>query len=258
MNQTMEPGKESIGGRTGHDQEIWQRIEKLVGDYHVTVPELLGNFPAYARRIHLSRFLAHYEIFKKIADLPGGIAELGVFRGSSLLTFAKLLEIFNPGDRSRKVIGFDHFQGLNEFTSLDGPAVSEMGKKEGGWSAANYQGELLENIDLFHADSFIPRAKRIEFVNGDIRQSVPEYVSKNPGLRLSLLHFDCDLYEPTLIGLKALYPLVVSGGIVLFDEYGLTEWAGESAAVDEYFAGQSLRISKLPWLSTPGGYVVKP
>ncbi len=255
---TMESGKEGIGNRSSHDQEIWLRIAKLVSDYKVSPQELLANFPAYARRIHLSRFLAHYEIFKQVADLPGCIAELGVFRGSSLLTFAKLLEIFNAGDRARRVIGFDHFEGLQDFSPLDGPIIDQMSKSAGGWSAAGYEGELLENISIFHADSFIPRAKRVEFVNGDIRQSVPDYVAKNPGLRLSLLHFDCDLYEPTMVGLRALYPLVVSGGIVLFDEYGITEWAGESAAVDEYFAGMNLRVKKLPWLSTPGGFIVKP
>ncbi len=119
----MESGKEGIGAGTSHDQEIWARISKLVKDYNVSSQDLLANFPAYARRIHLSRFLAHYEIFKKVIELPGCIAELGVFRGSSMLTFAKLLEIFNPGDRARKVIGFDHFQGLQGFNPLDGENV---------------------------------------------------------------------------------------------------------------------------------------
>lgn len=243
---------------SSHDQEIWQRIESLVSTNEISTREILTNFTAYARRIHLTRFIAHYEIFKKIIDLPGGIAELGVFRGSSFLAFAKMMEIFCPGDRSRKVIGFDHFKGLQDFAEPDGANVESMGKNQGGWSAANYEAELLENISIFEADSFVPRAKRVDIVLGDIRQTVPEYVKTHPGLRLSLLHFDCDLYEPTLIGLKALYPHVVPGGIVLFDEYGITEWAGESAAVDEFFAGQGLRIQKLPLLSSPGGFIIKP
>ncbi len=251
-------GQEGIGQGSPHDRETWERIETLVKQNGITTKDMLVNFTSYIRRIHLTRFITHYEIFKKILDLPGCIAELGVFRGSSLLTFAKLLEIFCPGDRARKAIGFDHFKGLQDFGKQDGANVEDMGKTQGGWSAADYEAELMENISIFHADSFIPRAKRVEMVLGDIRLTVPEYVKANPGLRLSLLHFDCDLYEPTMIGLKALYPLLVPGGVVLFDEYGITEWAGESAAVDEYFSGAGIRIQKMPLLSSPGGYIVKP
>ena len=259
MNSSKgKPGQEGIGNRSSHDQDISNRIEKLVEDNHVSTREILANFGAYVRRIHLTRFIAHYEIFKKIIDLPGGIAELGVFRGSSFLSFAKLLEIFCPGDRSRKAIGFDHFRGLQDFVERDGPKVEGMGKTQGGWSAANYEAELLENISIFEADSFVPRAKRIEMVLGDIRQTIPDYVVQNPGLRLSLIHFDCDLYEPTMVGLNALYPLLVTGGIILFDEYGITEWSGESAAVDEFFRDKGIRIQKLPLLSSPGGFIIKP
>lgn len=254
----MKNGQEGIGKRHSHDREMWERIDKLVTDYKISTEDLLSNFPVYCRRIHLTRFLAHYEIFKLVMDLPGAIVELGVFRGASLLTFAKLMEIFCPGDRSRKVIGFDWFSGLEGFSQRDGPMNASMSKEGGGWGAEAFKSELLEHIDIFHTDSFIPRAKRVEVVVGDILETVPRYVTDNPGLRISLLHFDCDLYEPTCVGLSELYPLVVTGGVVLFDEYGLREWAGESAAVDEFFAGKGVIVKKLPWTSTPGGYVVKP
>ena len=54
----------------------------------------------------------------------------------------------------------------------------------------------------------------------------------NPGVRISLLHFDCDLYRPTITALQCLWDLVVPGGIVAFDEYGIAPWEGESLAVD--------------------------
>ena len=86
---------------------------------------------------------------------------------------------------------------------------------------------------------------------------MPEFVRENPGLRICLLHFDMDLYRPTLVGLQYLWRLVVPGVIVLFDEYGIPPWEGESRAVDEFFADKKVSIKRLEWCPNPGGYVVK-
>ena len=76
-------------------------------------------------------------------------------------------------------------------------------------------------------------------------------------MRISLLHLDVDLYEPTLAALKAFYPLVVPGGLVVFDEYGLVEWPGESKAAEEYFGDKMPRLEKFPFPSLPGGFFKK-
>lgn len=57
--------------------------------------ESLNLFPVYARRQLLKRFLARVELFKITLEVPGDIAELGVFRGFDLMTWANLLEIFS-------------------------------------------------------------------------------------------------------------------------------------------------------------------
>ena len=61
----------------------------------------------------------------------------------------------------------------------------------------------------------------------------------------------------TIVGLEQLWPLVVPGGIVAFDEYGIPPWEGEAKAVDEFFAGQSIELKRFDWCSNPGAYVVK-
>ena len=76
-------------------------------------------------------------------------------------------------------------------------------------------------------------------------------------MRISLLHLDLDLYEPTKVALEYLYPKVVPGGIVLLDEYAMEGFPGESEAVEEYFKGKMPVIRKFPFISTPGGYFVK-
>ena len=96
---------------------------------------------------------------------------------------------------------------------------------------------MLESaISIFDADRFIPIKPRIKLIDGDIEQSVPAFVRDNPGVRFSLVHFDCDLYRPTKIALEALWPHVSRGGVILFDEYAIADWPGETAAVDEFLA----------------------
>lgn len=248
---------ERTGSAFPHDQEMWVDIEEIVKEHEVPLKDVLESFSIYTRRINLTRFLLHYELFKIAKDLPGCIVECGVYRGAGLLTWAKLVEIFCPGDRIKKVLGFDNFKGFERLATQDGMEKPERSKVVGGWNAGVYYEELLKHIDLFHKDSFIPRSKRIELVEGDLSKTAEQYTKENPGLRISLLHLDVDLYEPTLAALKAFYPLVVPGGVVIFDEYGMTEWPGESQAVEEYFGSKMPKLNKFPFASTPGTYIIK-
>ncbi len=90
-----------------------------------------------------------------------------------------------------------------------------------------------------------------------MRETAPRYVADNPGLRVSLLHLDMDLYEPTLAALKAFWPRMLTGAVVLLDEYAIREWPGESEALEEFFEGKPPRIQKFGWASAPGGWFAK-
>ncbi|MEX0775474.1 MAG: TylF/MycF/NovP-related O-methyltransferase [Phycisphaeraceae bacterium] len=243
--------------RYGPDKEIEARLSTLFDKRGIDALEAVNHFPIFARRVHLKKFIAHWELFRQTIDLPGDVVELGVFRGLSLLTFANFLETVNIGDRTKKVWGFDNFAGFGELTKEDGPDYDQSHKRRGGFSPEHYLDELREVIDIFDDDRFVGWKKRVELVIGDIEETVPAFVEKNPGLRISLLHIDCDLYKPTRTALEHLFPLVVRGGIVIFDEYGILEWSGESKAVDEYLTGTSYVIRKFPWQGAPGGYLVK-
>lgn len=245
----------SFDGRTGFVQDLAIDGSLDGALKHLAPSEILKAFPVYARRIHLKRFLAHYELFRRVIDLPGDIAELGVYKGISLMSWANFLEIHNMGDRQKRVWGFDGFEGLPGLSPEDGAMFAEVGKEAGGYLADAAQVERA--IEIFDADRFIPYKPRVVLVKGDICETVPQWVKDNPGVRLKLVHFDCDLYQPTLAGLQALWPLVVPGGIVAFDEYGLPPWEGESRAVDE-FLGRDFPIRRFPWSANPGAYVVKP
>jgi hypothetical protein len=113
-------------------------------------------------------------------------------------------------------------------------------------------------INIFDHDRMVGQKPRIRLVEGDITETVPRFAAENPGLRIRLLNLDCDMYEPTLAGLRHLYELVVPGGVVLLDEFGFEAFPGESKAVEDFFGTKMPVIRKFPMHSNPGGYFIKP
>lgn len=257
MNQKKD--ERSFDGRTNFSQD--NSIEDLLDDhferFDISKQEICRNFQIYTRRIFLKRFLAHYELFRKTIDLPGDIVELGVYRGASLMSWANFLEIRNMGDRQKQVFGFDNFAGFSEFDQKDGRQDDGTGKAVGGFDGGAFEAILKDAVSIFDNDRFIPYKPRIKLVKGNIEETIPRFVEANPGLRISLLHFDVDLYNPTKTALEYLWPLVVPGGVVLFDEYAIRPWEGESKAVDEYFKDHPVTIRRFDWAPNPGGYMIK-
>lgn len=257
VKEESNPHPTRIGASTNFDDIIWSKITQLIKEGGVETRDVIEDFILYYRRVNFAEFLTHIEIFKKTIGLPGSIVECGVFKGVSLVTFTKLVEVYCPGDTLKRVIGFDTFKGVPSLSEQDGAPNESRAKVVGGWNAEEFYPILKRLIDIAQEDSIIPRFKRVELIEGDVCKTVPEYVNKNPGLRISLLHLDLDMYEPTKVALEYLYPLVVSGGIVLLDEYAMDGFPGESAAFDEYFQGQRPILKKFPYISTPGGYFIK-
>jgi hypothetical protein len=249
----------TFDGRIKHapDAEIEALLESHFDRYGIDRQEVCRNFPIYARRVFLKRFMAHYELFRLTIDLPGDIVELGVYRGGSLMSWANFVEIRNMGDRSKRVIGFDNFAGFKRLDPEDGRPVEKVGKVIGGFDGGAFGDELRDAIAIYDRDRFIGYKPRVLLVEGDIEESVERFLDEQPGTRISLLHFDCDTYRPTKRALELLWPLVVPGGVVLFDEYAIPPWQGESRAVDEFFAGCDLPLRKFDWSTNPGAYVIK-
>ncbi len=238
-------------------------IDKKYGEImlsHMDNPEeIIQNILLYISRYRLTRLLTFYEMFKPTINLPGDIVELGVFRGESFLSFARMLECFCMGDRTKRIFGFDHFQGLQNISKEDGGNFPEVDKKVGGWCGSGYYDELIKLIELYDADRFMPLKRRMFLVEGDVIETIPKFVKDNPGVRISLLHFDLDLYEPTKVGLEYFYDLVVHGGVIIFDEYAFHEFAGETQAVDEFFKKRNIhpKLKGFEWFSNPGAYLIK-
>ena len=254
------PLEQLYGVHSDKDKLFWESLFKIKQKYPHSALHESTHWPVYTKRVLLTRFLAHFELFKMTLQLPGSIVELGVSRGVSFFSFHKFLEIFLPTDTSKKIYGFDSFEGLSGLSEQDG--ISDVdsinNKKEGGWSAKEVEGEIFELCDLFNSDNIIAR-ERSRLIKGCVQETLEPFLKNTPGLRINLLHFDFDLYEPTIYALEKLWDLVVPGGVIVFDQYGLPPWGGEANAFDKFRTDRKLdvKLQKFDWCLTPTAYCIK-
>lgn len=241
-----------------YEREHWEGLAESVQLAGLDLPMVLKHFPAFIRRREMAKFLGHYELFKLVAGLPGSIAELGVYLGAGFFTWSKLLETFLPGDRGRKVYGFESFQGYQHFSEQDGESKPWVERLIGQMQPMERYMEKM--VNLHNDDNFLRGVERCRIIKGDICETVRDFSAGALGTRLSLLYFDVNLYEPTLAGLRYLYPLVTPGGVVAFNAYGSPPWQGETSAIEDYFAeiGQKVpRMRKFEFSMYPNAYFVK-
>jgi hypothetical protein len=245
-----------------HEPERQQRetLERIFQTTGLSTFEMFRNFPVFTPRFNLARFLAHYEIFKKIVTVPGVIVDLGVFRGASTFTWAKLCEIFCPTDIRKVVYAFDTFEGFPRLSAEDGKENLQQDVRQGGYFAGStVERDLALAQEAMNYDRHLRHIDRVQFIKGDVAQTIPEFIrDKGAGLRVALLNLDLDLYAPTKTALEYFVPLLSPKGIIIVDEYAIDTFGGESKAVDEHFQakfGRRPTIKKFPWHSNPSGYI---
>jgi hypothetical protein len=194
------------------------------------------------------RLLAHYELYKIIASLEGDIVECGVFKGASLMRFINFIQLFEQ-DKSfkRNVVGFDIF---GKFPGTD----FEPDKEELQAFIDETGGGI--SIDKEELENYINLKKFVNYklVKGDILQTVPKFVSDNPGTKIALLNIDTDIYEPCKVILEQLAPRVIKGGVIIFDDYGVFQ--GETELADEYAAKHGFEIKSFDFTKVPY-YLIK-
>src|SRR5207248_10595135 len=107
--------------KTEVEREVGKSLENIFVNCSDSIEAKLENFPKYVRRQHLKRFLAMYELFKRVLHVKGSVVECGVFRGFGVMSWAKLSTILEPENLTRRIYGFDTFDGF--------PSVSDEDKR---------------------------------------------------------------------------------------------------------------------------------
>lgn len=230
---------------TPSEKNLFTDLCKAFESSELPLAQRLQNFPRHARRQDIARFLAKYEIFQKILGVHGNIIECGVFAGGGLLNWSHFSSILEPFNHTRKIIGFDTFQGFPCLHPKDTKTGSSDHLHEGAFHiSSGIVKEIQEIVDLHDKNRPLGHIPRIEICAGDACKTIPAYIQDHPSLLVSLLYLDFDIYAPTKTALEQFFARIVKGGIVAFDVLNCSEFPGETTALLETFDLKSVRLER--------------
>jgi hypothetical protein len=162
------------------------------------------NVHSYDRKYFLA------QLVQLTNHLNGDIAECGVFEGATAyLMFERTTNI------QKRMHLFDSFEGLPTPSAIDG----------------NYWAKGDLSISEQIARENLPESKRILYYKGWI----PDKFEMVADITFSFVHLDVDLYQPTHDSLAFFYPRMVTGGIIVCDDYGFDSCPGAKKALDDFF-----------------------
>lgn len=208
------------------DFETFHRsVYAKVADHTMTSPERIFSL------IEAVKYLETNQI-------EGDIVECGVWKGGSMMTVAETLQHYK--NISRTLYLYDTFEGMSAPTEHDktfsGEAAGKMMEKDADkeknlvWAYSP-----MEIVRQGMLSTGYPESK-IMYVKGKVEDTIPGTIPS----RIALLRLDTDWYESTRHELIHLFPRLVTGGILILDDYG--HWQGARKAVDEYFSENPFRI----------------
>ncbi len=186
------------------------------------------NKQQYLEKSEFKYILSVYDVYKKVANVPGHIVELGVAYGRNTILFSHLINMFNEND-VRKYYGFDTFDGFTDETLETNEQLSNSSWK--GISITEVEKRVNSTI----------KNKPYKFIKGDINKSVPMFLEANPNFKIALLYVDCNAYEPALFGMEILKKHMMPGGVICIDE---KKQGGETKALVEFCAKNNLTLMK--------------
>lgn len=114
------------------------------------------------------------------------------------------------------------------------------------WMFDSFEGlpESTEKDQNNHPGRFVAKFEEIMWMLGPVYPGwVPETFKGFENTRIALAHIDLDLYQSTKDALAFIGPRIVSGGVIVVDDYGSEGWNGVSKAVDEFLSDEFM-ISK--------------
>lgn len=139
----------------------------------------------------------------------GDIAEVGVWRGGTAAI------ILNAVRGRKKVFLFDTFEGI--------PSVCDKDE--------HHKGDFSET-SLEEVKSFL----QLDYTKFSLIKGVfPDSAKTREDLKeFAFVHIDVDVYQSTKDCIHFFYELLAQGGIMFFDDYGVSSCRGAKLAIDEF------------------------
>lgn len=248
MNEDNKDYRLGFEKRNEKERSYIDNLGKVYSESGLSDIEKLMNFSMYAPRQDIATFLYKYELFQRVINVHGSVVECGVAFGGGLMSFAQFSAIFEPVNYTRKIIGFDTFAGFPHLSEKDKENSTEH-THVGGMAVDSYA-ELEKCRELYDQNRFLGHMNKIELIRGDVLETIPDYLQKNPSLVVSLLYLDFDLYEASKVALKHFLPRMPKGSVIAFDEVGHPDWPGETLAVMDGIGLNNLRLERCTFDTT--------
>ncbi|REJ84078.1 MAG: crotonobetainyl-CoA--carnitine CoA-transferase [Bacteroidetes bacterium] len=207
--------------------------------------ELLRNLGLYLNPADLRKFLFMNDMYTKNISVHGVIMEFGVRWGQNLSLLQSLRSIYEPFNYSRKIIGFDTWEGFPSVHEKDG---KEENIQKGGYSVTrNYETYLQKLLRNLEKESPLDHMQKFELVKGDAIKELDKYLIAHPETIISMAYFDFDIYEPTKKCLELIRPHLTKGSVIGFDELNQPKFPGETVALREAFGLDRYKIQRSPY-----------
>ncbi len=225
---------------------VKQDLARLLKSAPKKNEELIANLGLYTRSVILAKILYLNELYQKILDKPGVVMEFGVWWGSNLALFGSLRGIYEPYNWTRKVVGFDTFEGYPTVTEEDGTSPHAA---LGGYAMPEgYQDYLAEVLAVHERDNVMDHQRKFELIKGDAVETLEAYLDAHPETLVALAYLDMAMYEPTKRVLELLLPHMVKGGVIALDELGSAKFPGETQAFKEVIGPGRYRLQRSQFL----------
>jgi hypothetical protein len=238
----MEIKTNSIASAKEKDNRL--ALAQLMNANPVPDNEKSFHTPLFLKRQELSKIFYFQHLYEKLLPVHGVVMEFGTRWGTNLVTLSNLRGIMEPYNYNRKIIGFDTFEGFKNTGREDG---SHEIIKDGAFSVSeNYENYLEELMQLHQNESPLNHLKKFEIVKGDAPVKLKEYLQENPQTIIAMVHFDFDIYKPTLDCLNLIKPHLVKGSILSFDELNDPNFPGETKALNEAFGLNHVMLQRFP------------
>ena len=187
----------------------------------------LRSVTRFIGRQETAKVLAYAELIRITSGCAGSIADCGVYYGGGLMTYATVLAALEPYNYQCKIIGFDTFEGDVGQSEID-LTRGVVDRTQYTYKAESMQ-DLQRAADLYDQDRPLGHLPRITFVQGDLCETAPSYMAANPEVIFRIIHLSVNLYRPTREAIKAFFPRLTPGGVLVV--HGLNFTVGASQAL---------------------------
>lgn len=153
-----------------------------------------------------------FQCLKHVERIGGDIIEFGSYQGHSGLLMA---EFIRRKDLNKRLYLCDTFEGFPE----------ERHGIDRQWNNTHH-------VDFSKVKALFNPYEFVELLKGEFQKTVDHI----PSNTFSLAMIDCDAYRSTRFVADFVYPKLVLGGILVFEDYGHHDLLGARRAVDEFLA----------------------